>query len=127
MRMHDVKASLGAKATGRVKVLTDLAMASLGAKATDRVVLTDPVKVLTGHVVLIDREKNHVVIAIVPNPRRAVTATKRVAVDRRKNVCTPREMFFLARSVSEGDHQPTWARNEREAEAYKGSRWPRSS
>ena len=29
------------------------------------------------------------------------------------------------RSVSEGDHQPTRARNEREAEAYRGSRCPR--
>ena len=32
---------------------------------------------------------------------------------------------FLARSVSEGDQQPTWARTEREAEAYRGSRCPR--
>jgi hypothetical protein len=30
--------------------------------------------------------------------------------------------LFLARSVSEGDYQPTRARNEREAEANKGSR-----
>ena len=35
------------------------------------------------------------------------------------------KFLFLARSVSEGDHQPTRARNEREAEAYRGSRCPR--
>jgi hypothetical protein len=35
------------------------------------------------------------------------------------------DLLSLARSVSEGDHQPTRARKEREAEAYKGSSCPR--
>ena len=73
------------------------------------------------------RNDGTIVILPIPNDTAVfgLTGKARARLLSGKMFARRANFLFLARSVSEGDHQPTRARNEREAEAYKGSRCQR--